>query len=473
MAYGKVEYTSNMQKAYKQAFSLHFSKAQNLIALEKIENPDNLYYIYIEDLMDALRTAIDQDIATLNKYEPMKNKRLDLIEEQVDPASPYYLLFQAEIRLHWSVGYASQEQFTKAANEIASANRLLKQNNKKFPAFIQNQKSLGVIHAIVGTIPEKYQWIASILGFSGSVDQGMKELKTFLDKTPQSEFYEEANLFYTYFLFYLKNDTKQAYARVQNGQLSYSSSPLNAMFAAMIASKGYHTDDVLKICRSVDLRDTYSFPYLDYLIGEGMLYRGDTDAVDYLLKFLKNYKGKHKVKSVYQKIAWYYLLQYNTSKYKEYMTTLKSRGASFMDSDKQAQKDAEKGTVPHIGLLQARLYCDGGYFAKAMSALASIDDSSLAIDDKIEYKYRSARIQQLMNFHDLALIGYDQVIKAAIGTNSYLAPKACLEKGLIYEKIKKNYPQASACYQKVLTYKNHEYKNSLDQQAKAGLSRLK
>ena len=174
-----------------------------------------------------------------------------------------------------------------------------------------------------------------------------------------------------------------------------------------------------------------------------------------------------------QKIAWFYLLQNNQAKYEEYMRKVTASGATFMDSDKIAENDAKSGLIPNSSLLKVRLNSDGGYFTEALLKLNSIKLTSLTFEEKIEYYYRNARIQQLSKLYDLSLLSYQQVIKIAQGSTSYYAPKSCLEMPTIYEKNKKNYPLALQYYQKVLTYKNHSYKNSLDQQAKAGLSRLK
>jgi hypothetical protein len=54
---------------------------------------------------------------------------------------------------------------------------LLENNVKKFPNFIPQQKSLGLIHIMVGSIPQNFLWVAKLLGLKGSVKNGLQELK--------------------------------------------------------------------------------------------------------------------------------------------------------------------------------------------------------------------------------------------------------------------------------------------------------
>ncbi|MBY0425173.1 MAG: hypothetical protein K2Q22_06020, partial [Cytophagales bacterium] len=56
--------------------------------------------------------------------------------------------------------------------------------------------------------------------------------------------------------------------------------------------------------------------------------------------------------------------------------------------------------------------------------------------------------------------------------NLYFAPSACLYLGYIYMD-KKDTQKAKLYFENVLFYKNHDYKNSLDNKAKAALDKLK
>jgi tetratricopeptide (TPR) repeat protein len=89
----------------------------------------------------------------------------------------------------------------------------------------------------------------------------------------------------------------------------------------------------------------------------------------------------------------------------------------------------------------------------------------------IEYYYRQGRIFQELNNNLGAINSYNTAIQIGSNNSAYYASRAALECGKIYEKLN-NKVQANAYYNKCLAMDNHDYKTSIDQQAKAGLQRI-
>ena len=54
----------------------------------------------------------------------------------------------------------------------------------------------------------------------------------------------------------------------------------------------------------------------------------------------------------------------------------------------------------------------------------------------------------------------------------YFAPNACLQTGYLLVEEGKT-AEAKNFFQKALTYKKHEYKNSIDSKAKSAMARMK
>ena len=67
---------------------------------------------------------------------------------------------------------------------------------------------------------------------------------------------------------------------------------------------------------------------------------------------------------------------------------------------------------------------------------------------------------------------YMQTLKNGTGSRYYFAANSTLLLGMIYEE--RNEPEkAKAYFEQCLSLDNHEYQNSIDQKAQAGLDRLK
>ena len=90
---------------------------------------------------------------------------------------------------------------------------------------------------------------------------------------------------------------------------------------------------------------------------------------------------------------------------------------------------------------------------------------------QLEYLYRLARVQQKMGQENLAIINYEKAFKLGEGHPYYFSSSSALQLGLISE-AKGDKEAAKKYFQKVLSSDKHDFKNSIDQKAKAGLSRL-
>jgi tetratricopeptide (TPR) repeat protein len=91
--------------------------------------------------------------------------------------------------------------------------------------------------------------------------------------------------------------------------------------------------------------------------------------------------------------------------------------------------------------------------------------------ERIEYFYRLAKICQETNKFQKAIENYLLVIKLGVLSNLYIIPNSHLQLGNIYEKIG-NKELALSHYSQVLKFKNYQYKYSIEQKAKAGISIL-
>ncbi|HLP20279.1 MAG TPA: hypothetical protein VK174_08260, partial [Chitinophagales bacterium] len=142
-------------------------------------------------------------------------------------------------------------------------------------------------------------------------------------------------------------------------------------------------------------------------------------------------------------------------------------------ADKQALKEATAGIMPNISLLRARLLFDGGYYERAATEMNKISENGFkTVEEQTEYFYRTGRIYDEWNKKDSALALYSKAIEKGKDLPRYFAANSAFETGKIYEQ-RGNKEKATEFYNLCLSFENHEYKNGLDQKAKAGLNRLK
>lgn len=461
------------QLSMEKVMALRFNEAKELNKKEKAEHPENLVPYYIDNTIDFITIYISEDEAVFDKLSGNKDARLSKIKAG-DPSSPYYLYFQAEIYIQWAFSRLKFEEYLTAFNEIKKAYSLLKENEEKYPNFLPNRKSLGMLHALFGAIPDQYKWGANILGLSGDIDEGLDEIRSFVDNPGNypKVLAQEATLYYAFLVLYLQKDYNKAWEIVRN--LDTKNNLLFCFCKASVALRTGHCDAAISTLQSRPIGDAYfPFPFMDFMMGLAKTRRLDKDANIYFEKFLVGFKGKNYVKEAYQKMGWNALIAGDLTRYKFYMERVKIYGDDVIDDDKQALMEANSGTPPNVTLLKARLKFDGGYYKDALAQLEgkSTDDFKSA-KDKVEFTYRAGRIYHESGNSEKAKGYYAATIKNGGDLTYYYAAGAALQLGLIYEK-EGNKDKAAYYFNRCLNMPNKEYETSLDSQAKAGLNRIK
>ncbi|MFT7589793.1 MAG: hypothetical protein ACI959_002013, partial [Limisphaerales bacterium] len=201
------DFNERCQQAYDLIFSLRLEEGKALLEEEKASNPDNLIPWYVENYIDFFVIYIDEDAKEFVEREKLKATRIDKIREGSNK-EPWNRYCQAEIHLQWALSRLKFEEYLSAFREVRKAFKLLEENKRKFPDFSPNYKSLGLLHAIIGAIPDQYKWGVNIIGLNGTIEQGMSEMRIILQEaeTVPFIFEQETWVYYTLMTLYLEND---------------------------------------------------------------------------------------------------------------------------------------------------------------------------------------------------------------------------------------------------------------------------
>jgi tetratricopeptide (TPR) repeat protein len=179
------------------------------------------------------------------------------------------------------------------------------------------------------------------------------------------------------------------------------------------------------------------------------------------------------VKDVLQKLSWYYYLKEDQVMAEKYRAMILKKGGLDTEADKQALKEAKSSVWPHKLLLKARLLNDGGYYWEALNLLMGKRYTDFSKpQDQTEFVYRAARLYDDLGDKEKAIDFYKQAIALGENRTEYFAARAALHIGNIYEKRNEK-KTAISWYQRCLDMEDHDFKNSLDQRAKAGIARCK
>ncbi len=470
------EFNSTCQQAYQEITRLKINNGLALVEKARQQNPDNLVPVLLESYADFYTLFLNEDP---KEYQLRYPKFIERIEQlQAGPrSSPFYYYCLSVVRMHKAASAIKFGKFWDAGWDFRRSYQLIKDNRKQFPTFSPNDLSYGALQAVVGTIPKGYKWIASLFGMRGSLTEGMRTVRGFVNSNdPWARlFFNEAAFIYPYLMFYIENKKDEALAFTQQRKLDLVNNHLHAYMAANLGINNKQSEFSKNIILNRNRSDEYLRTNVwDFELGFTKLYHLETqDAIKYLEAFLSNFKGKFYVKDALQKLSWCYYLQGNLAKAEEVRKRILQKGATDTDADKQALKDAKSGRWPHLLLLKARLLSDGGYHSDAAALLQGKSEDDFSKDEeKLEFAYRVARIYDDLGRDDDAIRNYLITIRLGEKRPEYYAARAALQAGQIYEKRGQK-ALAIQYYQACLDMEDHEFKNSLDQRAKSGIARCK
>lgn len=476
-ANGQPDYVvdDDIREAYALIFELEFQQASALLDEVERNSPDNLLPVLLRDYITFFELFVTEDEDRYDALKGLRSERLDRMREGPTD-SPWYLYSRAEIHLHWALLRMKFEDYLPAAVDVNRAFRLLKKNEEEFPEFAPTYKSIGILRMAVGTIPDKYMWAVKFFSsLEGSIESGLADLEYAVAHGQATNMLPlvEARYLYAQALLHFANDPKGSWNYLREIGVDPSENELACFMTANIAMRTGHNDEAIGAMQQRPVSSTsFRIEYIDMMLGRAKLFRGDEDADVPILRFLEQFGGVNYRKEAYQKLAWYNLINGDRDAYMRLMNQCKNTGNDLLDEDKNADKEAKSGEVPHPQLLIARLRFDGGYLEDALTELNAITPATLNREHSLEYVYRKARVFHEMGRLEDALMQYDETIQSGEELDFYYACNAALQSGLIYEQLDRP-ATAERYYEMCLDMSPSDYQVSLHQKAKAGLGRLR
>jgi tetratricopeptide (TPR) repeat protein len=476
------DFNANCRNAYSDIICLKFKDAGDKIRSEKKLNPTNSIPFLLDNYMEFIQVMTSEEDPLYRSFRKNRDVRLQSLAKG-DKLSPWKLYSMAEIYFQAGMVKIKFGDYISAGVELNRAYELLKENNKEFPGFIPVKLRLGLIHALLGAVPDQYSWMMDMLRLEGSIPAGLLELTqaytNCLNDDKYSFLIPEAAFLLSYVTVNLSGNRDAMLNLIsrfdQPPLLDYRrSSPMVCLAYVNILMKAGFNDKAIQAISTCERNgNRIALNYLDYLLGIASLNRLDHNAHLPFLKFLAEFRGQNYIKSAYEHLAWYYLINNDHEKYRVYMERILLRGNDIVDNDKQAMINRKKNTPPDLFLLKARLLFDGGYYDKALAQLSAFRESKEFVQPhlKLEYTYRKARVYDNWGRKNEAIDWYRETIRLGKNDPSFFAANAALHLGLIYENSGKP-ALAEQAFKDCLDMDFQEYHMSITMKAKAGLNRI-
>lgn len=471
-------FSPRLQIAYFEIQKLKLDHAREVIDQERRLNPSNGFVAYLDNYADLHYLLISEDKKKYTELLPKEDFRLNTLEA-MPLSSPYQRLLRADIHLHWAFAKMKFGNEVSACWNVIKAYKLLEENRAKFPGFTPTLKSLGLLHILIGAVPDKYSWVTKILGLKGNIEQGIAEIRQ-VSEQQEGIFRQEAQLIDLLVHAYTLQLAPEKYRELKQLPVKNPDNLLLHFFTTSILIKEAKSEEALAVLNKAPHGPEYlPFPFLDLMRADILVQKGDYDkATTAYLRFQKNHKGANFIKDTNFKLFLCKWLDNGDDKTGEiYLNKISKSGSTVVEADQYAQKFAEDFKARKISesqkvLFKARFANDGGYLNEAIELLQDYTENSFhSLNEKAEFNYRKGRIYQKVPQVDKAIPYFERAVELVHTNNLYFGPAAALQLGYIYRE-KKQKDKAAVYFKKALTYKKYEYKNSIDNKARAALTEM-
>jgi tetratricopeptide (TPR) repeat protein len=456
-------FDATQQRAYQLALSLHPAQA-----LQALGDENSIANMYIASLAETIELLVTEDYSKFASYEERFLKRLD---RNVKSAPRDFQFLQAELRLHWAFVYLKFGHELDAALQLRESYKIAESCRQKFADYVPILRTAGLLEIIVGSIPEKYGWVLSLLNMSGSVPGGLADLETI--GASKSVLATEGRLLHALVQGFMLEECSPALADMSSMLKEQKRNPLIVFLSASLAIKNSESARALELLKTLsDSTSGVPLYYADYLKGEAYLHKGDyLNSILSYRWFINHQTGQNYIKDAYFKIGLCYWLNGNENDALELFKEARNKGKEATEADKSAARALSEPNPPNAALSRIRYYTDGGYYKEAEKMISSLSEKDFTNrKDITEYYYRKARLAHKMNKPEAVEL-YKKAIDMTGMETWYFAPNACLELGYIF-RSRNDLPRAADYFERALSYKRHEYKNSIDSKARSALAQI-
>lgn len=478
MTFSGLIFAQSVPESYRRHFSetlaLQFSKTEPYLN-KKADGIDLAYQYHLADYQHFLKAFINEQD---DSYDYGIDKRDRYLEhwQSLYEGYPEKGYFVGDSYLRWAMLQLKMNQRFKAALALNKAYRNLKKTVEQYPDYLPAKANLGVLEIFIGSVPEQYRWVMELLNFEGSIESGNAKIDEVLrkaDANPEVSWMKLPVLFMRSFidinLTGKPNDLAMTHLSEMHEKGTLARQPFMIFLYAGMLQKQQENEQALKVLSLYDAdNQEIPFYYLYYMKGLSQLYALDRKCLVSFNKYLNNFRGKHYIKSAYQKKAWYYLLQRDTLSYKQNMQDVLDYGHDLTGADEQAMDEAEHAVIPPVALLKGRLLFDGGYYSEALEALSSGFEPESA-EQLTEFYYRKGRIFHETDMLAKALDYYNKAYASGKNLETYYAANAMLLSGRILN-AQGNQKAAANSFEKCLELSGFQYQYAIHQKARAGLA---
>ncbi|HMQ68408.1 MAG TPA: DUF3808 domain-containing protein [Ignavibacteria bacterium] len=227
---------SEVLNALDDVYNLRFNEAEAKFRQIQSSDPSDPQGYFYESLIYFYKALPSRDEKLFNKYMDMTDKVIEISEDALDKNENDYdaLYYKGMSHSYRSLLMLSlNKNLLKAASNGNDGYRILTALVEKKPDYYDAYMGLGLYKIAIGFVPEKFQWLLTLIGFDGNIKEG----RSLLEKSLKNGVYTKVDSKVFLSIFSLKEkDEKDDKSLLYSKQLTeaYPESPVFKVFYSSI-----------------------------------------------------------------------------------------------------------------------------------------------------------------------------------------------------------------------------------------------
>ncbi len=434
------------------------------------------FYLTSASFLKALVT--DEQVYFDEFYE--RNDSLRSVLEDL-PASQWKTYLLAEAHLQFAFVAVKNERYFRSALAGRKAYGLFSHLIADDAAFYEPYKGMGLMHLFIGTMPKGQRRLLKILGYGGTIQQGLRELERSAAHSRLNR--DEASIYLALADVTLNNSASGGVEMLARLHRTYPESAFLAYlygFALLSNRRAAEAEGLLrKAVEAGTTADYFFIDYAEFYLAEALFRQNRFAEAE---PFYRHYLTRHRGEAL-KALACYELgltLEMQGRRAEALPFYRKIRGDRIYDTDRWAYRAAQKRAAAPLTPRQRQLVLgrnayDAGAYDDATTLLQAVFDDAEASDaERAEASYQLGRVFHAQGRLDDALHAYHYAVAHPLDDPmARWAPWSQFYTAEIYAQRGET-ARALAAFEAALAYDEpFDYHEALEQQTKAALGRLK
>lgn len=462
-------------------YNLRFDEAESLFQKMQKTNPKDIRGYFYESMIYFYKALPSRDEAYFEKYTDLADIVIQRSEDLLDKnENDYDAMYYKGLSHSYSslLMLSLNKNLLKAASNGNDGYRVLTTLIEKKPDYYDAYMGLGLYKIAIGFVPDKFQWLLSLIGFKGNIKEG----RSLLQKSMAFGKYTktDSKVFLSLFSISEKEDEDKLSLKLSKELvLEFPESPVFKVFySGILLQSGYTEESVLYSEQALE-QNKYSmktdvFKGANALLGTAYFRLNDyKKSISYLEEYMKNVNSEDRYNVYLFTLGVSYELtgdrQTALKKYKgvrdNFINERDGELEKFFyryaqDKIKNPIKEFDKNLIIAMNLRESLKPAEAiAIYNELINEVQS--SNSFSDDDKIKLYYDLATAYNYNKETDKAIENFKFCLKLNPKDEKWLVPYSYFELGKIYSR-QNNKNKSEEMFEAVYDYDDFDFESFLD-----------